>query len=218
MKGKLITLYGSNNLGKSTQIRLLAQALYQNKKDVLLVKYPIYSLKPTGPLINSIIRTESQETLNTHKMTDELSLQKLYAQNRKDFQPTLVEVLKAGINVISEDYTGTGIAWGMTRGLQRKELEKINKGLINPDIAILLDGGRFSQSAEKFHRNEGKNSDKWEEIRQIHMFRSQEVWQRNREIHQELAHIYGWKIVNANGKIEEIHREILGLVLNSEAW
>ncbi len=208
-RGKFIVLYGSNNIGKSTQIRLLAQKLLENKKDVLTIKYPLYSLKPTGPKLNKILRSEVK---NPKDVLPEEKLQEIYAQNRADFQPILLNILNSGINVIAEDYKGTGIAWGVTRGVELKKLEKMNKSFIEPDISILLDGDRFKDNAEKVHRNEGADSDKWEKIRQKHLFLPENTWELNREVHLQLAKRYGWVLVKVDGDIEAVSDKVWGVI------
>ena len=188
-RGKFIVLYAPNNLGKSTQLKLLAQKMYGSAHATLVLKYPIYSLKPTGPKINAALRFG--------KLTSELDLQKIYAKNRRDFQEQLIKLLNCGVNVIAEDYTGTGVAWAMTQNVSLATMEKVNKGLIKPDLAILLDGERFKQAVENGHRNEDAGQEKWEKCRQIHKI---------------LAKRYGWKVINANNTIENIETTIWKLV------
>ncbi len=191
MRGKFLVIYGPNNIGKSTQVRLLAKHLIDEGKQVLIVKYPIYDLSPTGPLINDVLR-------HGKKMTD-LELQTVYAQNRRDFQPVLEKILVAGIFVVAEDYTGTGIAWGTTMGLSITKLEEINKKLLQPDIAILLDGPRFIQAIEKGHKYEDGGT---------------EIWEKNRKIHLQLGERYGWLKVKVDGPAEKVHQQIWQLVSN----
>ncbi|MEK7064651.1 MAG: hypothetical protein AAB973_03540, partial [Patescibacteria group bacterium] len=88
---------------------------------------------------------------------------------------------------------------GMTSGVSREELDVFNFGLLRPDIEILLDGVRFSSGIEKKHRNEGAG---------------QEVWERNRRIHQELAREFGWVTVDANGDPEQVHGRIRDIILS----
>ena len=47
MKGKLIVLYGINNIGKTTQSDLLAEYLSKNNFDVEQIKLPDYALEPS---------------------------------------------------------------------------------------------------------------------------------------------------------------------------
>jgi thymidylate kinase len=190
-KGKFLVLYGANNLGKSKQVDMLEKALQKKGIKTVRIKYPIYDLKPTGPKINAVLR----EGL---KMPD-LDLQKLYAQNRADFEPKLESYLNAGKWVLAEDYTGTGIAWGMTWGVPLETLEKINKKLLKEDLAILLHGERFVSGIEKNHRNETNN----------------EIWEKSQKIHLELAHRYKWIKVYATRTPEEVHEDIINIIKNT---
>ncbi|MFZ2202007.1 MAG: hypothetical protein WAV56_01280 [Microgenomates group bacterium] len=188
-----IVLYGPNNLGKSKQFDLLEILWQEVGRPYARIKYPIYD-SPTGQLINRVLRpTPGDEIVSMA----EVELQAVFAQNRRWFEPTLRQLLLRG-DVLAEDYVGTGLAWGMTGGVSREELDVFNSGLLRPDIEILLDGSRFSNGVEKRHRNEGAG---------------QEVWERNRRIHQELAREFGWVIVNANGEPEEIHTRIRDVIL-----
>jgi len=207
--GKFIVIYGPNNIGKSTQAKLLCKRLLDEKNYPAYLKYPIYNLAPTGPIINEILR-QSQITMGFEKdkYTAQISrllgkkvrpeslekeIQKLYAQNRHDFQPYLLGMLKAGMTILAEDYIGTGIAWGMTRDVKLDFLEKINKSLLKPNISILLDGDRFLDGHEANHRNEDIPD---------------QVWTKNRKIYQMLGARYRWIKVNANGTIGVVQNRL----------
>lgn len=187
-RGKFIVLYGGNNLGKSRQIELLDETIQGLGHITKKIKYPVYELEPTGPKINSVLRKGVE--------MDELKVQKLYAQNRRDFEPTLRSYLARGMWVISEDYTGTGIAWGTVRGVPLKTLEKINQDLLKEDLSILLYGQRFKTGIESNHRNE--TDDK--------------IWENAQNRHLELADRYGWAKVYASRPPLEVHQDILDIV------
>lgn len=186
-KGKFIVIYGANNLGKTVQANMLIEKLKMKGKDSFYLKYPIYDLEPTGPIINSVLREGV-------KMSD-LDLQKTFAQNRKDFKDTLVGWLKEGKWPVTEDYKGTGIGWGVANGIPLETMEELNKGLLDEDLAILLDGERFTSGIERDHRHE--SGDKWEKARQVH---------------SELGKRYGWETINANQSIEKVSADIWEVV------
>ncbi len=190
MNGKLIVIYGSNNLGKSTQAKLLMQKLNQRNVKAEYLKYPIYDCEPTGPIINQIIRSGQKQTIS------ELELQQLYAQNRHDFQPQLEAKLKQATNIVAEDYIGTGLAWGVTKGADLSDLEKKNQGLLKEDGVILLDGERFLDGREMNHIHESND----------------ELMRKNRQVHLDLAKKFGWQIVDANQPVEKVHEEIWQIV------
>ena len=147
-KGLFVAIYGINNIGKSTHARRLVTRLVREGYDAVYLKYPVYDLKPTGPKINSILRSESGQ-----KVSEE-ELQTLFMQNRRDFEPTLKNYLAQGKFVVAEDYTGTGLAWGTAKGLKLGFMEDLNKGLLKEDLAILLTGKRDIRAMEKTHIHE----------------------------------------------------------------
>ncbi len=181
MRGKFITIYGINNIGKSTQAVKLIERLKQAKIDAVLLKYPIYDLEPTGPLINKILRNSEKQEIS------EAELQTLFTQNRKDFEPVLKKMLEDGKVVIAEDYVGTGIAWGTAKGLDLSWSENLNKDLLREDLAILLVGQRDLRAQEKRHIHE----------------QNEPLVKKVAENLVNLAQKYGWKIIQIQPKMED---------------
>ncbi len=218
-KGKFVVIYAANNLGKSVQTQKLVEVLKSLNYSVVYLKYPIYDLEPTGPILNTLLRnpesiepgkldtlftkyswdySDEYESLALEGKLPERILQKIFAQNRLDYETELVELLNENDIVVAEDYHGTGIAWGMTRDVPLKYLETINEKLLRPDLSILLDGKtRFLNGVESHHRNESAGDS---------------IWEKNRDIHRELAKKYNWPIVNANQSIEKVHEDIMKIV------
>ena len=190
-RGRFIVIYGSNNIGKSTQLNFLEDDWNSIGRPYTRIKYPIYTTE-TGILINRVLREDKDG--NKLHMGDE-ELQYWYAENRLQFQPELKELLKRG-DVLAEDYKGTGLAWGLTKGVSRELLDLFNAGLLEPDIAILVDSEvRFTSGVEKGHRHESAGN---------------EIWETNRRIHLELAAEFGWEVVaNANESRDKVHENIL---------
>ncbi len=150
-KGLFIAVYGVNNIGKSTHCRILSERLKREGYDVISLKYPIYDLHPTGTELNRILRGEGAQNIS------EEDLQTLFTQNRKDFEPQLRKYLEEGKIVLAEDYTGTGIAWGMAKGLSLEFMEKLNEGLLREDLSLLITGHRDVRATEKHHIHEQNN-------------------------------------------------------------
>ncbi|OGY52301.1 MAG: hypothetical protein A2951_02390 [Candidatus Buchananbacteria bacterium RIFCSPLOWO2_01_FULL_56_15] len=193
VQGNLIVLYGTNNLGKSTQAKLLVENLKRSGQRAEYLKYPIYEILPTGPKLNQILRSGEPQLIT------EVELQALYAQNRRDFQPALEKKLAGGVTMVAEDYTGTGLAWGVTKGEDLETLERQNEGLIKEDLAILLDGERFLSGKEANHLHES----------------SDELMEWCRRVHLDLAKCYGWQTVNANRTVEEVAEDVWQIVEKS---
>ena len=190
IKGKFIVLYGSNNLGKSNKARLLVENLHNYGLKAEYLKYPIYNIEPTGPKLNEILRGGTKQSIS------EIELQQLYVQNRTDYQPELEKKLDKGINIIAEDYIGTGLAWGVTKGANLSDLEQQNKDLLKEDLVILLDGERYIEAKEDNHIHE----------------QNDELMIKNRQVHLDLAKKYGWQTIEANAKIPQIAAAIWQIV------
>ncbi len=184
--GKLIVFYGINNLGKSTQAKLLVERLKANGYQAEYLKYPIYDLSPSGQMLNDYLRNANPYNLHSREA------QIMYAMNRTQYQAELIAKLKAGINVIAEDYKGTGIAWGLGAGVDEKFLKDVNSHLISEDLVFLFDGERFRQAIENNHKHEN----------------DEDLMIKVRWAHLKLREEYGWWKINANLAIEEIHEEI----------
>jgi len=187
-KGLFVVIYGSNNLGKSKQLDLLERDWAAMGRPCTRLKYPIYD-SPTGVLINRVLRGDERGRL---EMTDE-ELQFLFAEDRRQFQPQLELLLEEG-DVLGEDYTGTGLAWGLTKGVSRELLDEYNSGLLIPDVSVLLDGERFGCGIERGHRHEDGGDS---------------LWWKNREVHLDLAQELGWYVIEAHEDPEKVHENVM---------
>lgn len=170
--GRFIAIYGINNIGKTYHARRLVSRLRKAGKKAVYIKYPVYSEKPTGPMLNKILRKTGQ------KMPEE-ELQLWFVLNRYQFEPKLKKLLVKGIAVIAEDYIGTGIAWGLAKGARLASLETMNKFLVQPDVKILMDGERKLFSKEERHLHEQNDV----------------LAQKTQKIFRKLAKKYKWTIV-----------------------
>lgn len=186
MKGKFIVFYGVNNLGKTTQKDLLIKTLEAQGIDVEYLKYPIYDLEPSGPVINNYLREDNVYQLNQRE------LQLHYIINRTHYQPTLQQKLNSGIWIVAEDYTGTGIAWGIGGGVDKDYLIRMNNHLIKEDLSLYFYGERFTDGIEKGHKHENDS----------------ELTMKVALAHEELANMYNWKRIHANQSKEKVQADI----------
>lgn len=186
MRGKFIVIYGINNLGKTTQAKLLAEKINSSGLKAEYLKYPIYDIEPSGRLLNNYLREGNQYNLTPREA------QIIYALNRTQYEKELLAKLKNGINVVAEDYTGTGIAWGIGAGVDEDFLKYANSHLLKEDMAFLFDGARFKNSVENNHKHEINDS----------------LINKVRGAHIKLGKEYGWIKIDANQAIKKIHSEI----------
>lgn len=171
-----IAIYGINNIGKTYHSNLIVERLNKLGKSAVYFKYPIYSLSPSGPFLNRVLRSSKKQ-----KMSEE-ELQLWFVLNRCQFEPELKKMLADGEIVVAEDYVGTGIAWGAAKGADLKKLELMNKFLVQPDVAILMDGERKLSSKEEKHIHESDDL----------------LMQKCKKVYLKLAKKYGWEIVKVD--------------------
>jgi len=116
----------------------------------------------------------------------------IYALNRFQYQEELNRQLDAGQWIVAEDYVGTGLSWGWGAGVDLNFLELINQGLRQPDLALWLDGERFTSGIEAHHKHE----------------EDEVLITKVRNCHRELAKRYGWLKFEANQSIEALNDEL----------
>lgn len=172
-KGIFITLYGINNIGKTSHALRLVARLKKMSIPAMYLKYPVYKQKPTGPLLNKMLRSQKKQGIS------EAELQLWFVLNRYQFQPKLKKLLDQKKVIIAEDYIGTGIAWGLTKGAKFRELENMNKFLVQPDLSILIDGKRILRAKERKHIHE----------------RDDKLVRKCQRVFRRLAKRYKWNVV-----------------------
>jgi dUTP pyrophosphatase len=190
-RGKFIVLYGINNLGKTTQAKMLVHKLITHGARAEYIKYPIYDLAPSGVVLNNYLRGGNFFNLSAREA------QIFYAANRTQYEKELIKKLEAGITIIAEDYTGTGLAWGIGAGVDELFLKYINSHLLKENLAFLFDGERFTRATERGHKHETNN----------------ELLNEVRRVHLKLGKEFNWKKINANLSVEEIHQQLWSEIL-----
>ena len=188
--GKFIVFYGINNLGKSTQADILIKKLKEKKIKAEYLKYPIYDFAPTGPFINKVLRGGKKQEISEHE------LQMWYTLNRFQYEPRLKTKLEKGTWIIAEDYVGTGLSWGWTKGADLENLEAMNQPLLKEDLSIFFFGIRFLDGKEKVHLHE----------------QNDKLMEKCQKKHHILAKKYHWQKINANCTREEIANKIFKIV------
>lgn len=187
----LLTVYGINNIGKTTQCKMLTEALQEKGFKAYHLKYPNYEIQPSGPYLYEVMRNHSQTI-------SEAELQMWMTINRFQFEPELRKIISENDIVIAEDYTETAIAWGAAKGLDPQWVETINQPLIKEDHSILIDGQRSTKSIEHGHIHENQD----------------DLIQKVRTHYLQRASLKNWHVINRQERLEDTHNLILNHVLN----
>ena len=138
LAGLFITFEGGEGAGKSTQIRLLAQALQERGQDVLMTREPGGSAGAEA--VRHVILSGAAEHFGTRMEA------LLFAAARSDHVEELIRpALAAGRVVLCDRFVDSALAYqGYGRGLDLAELRQVldfATGGLLPDLVVLLEGG-----------------------------------------------------------------------------
>jgi dTMP kinase len=135
-RGRLITFEGGEGAGKSTQVRLLAQALESAGHEVLTLR------EPGSSAISESIRKILLDTKNS-ELSHQTELLLYEAARAQLVEEVIRPALMAGKIVLCDRFFDSTTAYqGYARGLDTDEIKQLNllaTGGIAPDLTIVLD-------------------------------------------------------------------------------
>lgn len=202
-KGRFISFEGSEGCGKSTQIRLLADALERDGRQVLLTR------EPGGTVVGEHIRNLLQHTPEAAAMTPEAELLLFAASRAQLVREVIRPALEQGHWVVADRFLdSTTVYQGLARGLDREAVEAVNRfavGTLLPDLTLLLDmdAAEGLARANAASRVAGQ-TDRMED-------QGLEFFAKVRQGYLELAASEGARIevIDASGGIDEVQAGIL---------
>jgi len=192
-RGRFIVIEGLDGCGKTTQMKLLAEKLRKQGKEVVETNEPTKG--PVGKLIRQVL--EKKVILPPN------ALQLLFVADRGDhLRQTVKPALSAGKIVISDRYLWSTIAYG-SLNLDKNWLLSLHRYCLYPDISIFLEVKPKICLQRIGLRGEGKT-----------IFEEEEKLSRVWQIYQWLAKKFGEDIIIVDGerKPEVISKEILNKI------
>ena len=136
MQGKFITFEGGEGAGKSTQIRLLADQLIADGKEVVLTREP--GGTPGAEAIRGLLLSGAEDKWD---VWSEVFL--IMAARRDHMQRVIEPALKAGKIVLCDRfYDSTIVYQAHTKNIDPAKLDALNEiatDQLQPDLTILLD-------------------------------------------------------------------------------
>lgn len=198
MKGKFITVEGTDGAGKTTQIELLVEYLKKAGHDVVLTR------EPGGTDISEKIRELILDVDNS-AMTD-VTEAILYAASRaQHVSEKIVPAISQGKIVICDRFVDSSLAYqGYARGLDLKLIEDINSYAVNgvePAMTLFFD----LEPQEGIKRK--KNMHSLDRIEKEKLDFHYKVY----EGYKDLMKKYPERIkqIDANKSIEDVHKDVL---------
>jgi dTMP kinase len=198
MDGLFISLEGIEGTGKSTQSRLLGEALKAHDHKIVL------TVEPGGTEISRHIREVLLDV--RHTAMDSMTELLLYAAARRQhIQEVIIPALNEGKIVITDRFSDSTMAYqGYARGLDKDLITSLDKtvtGSMRPDLTILLDmdpatGLERNRNANKVDRLELEALEFHQKVRDGFLMIAK----------QEPDRI---KIINADASPQDIHKQII---------
>ena len=194
MPGLFITFEGIDRSGKSTQAKLLAEALGEG---AVLVREP--GGTDIGERIRELLKAPD---LDMHGRTEAA----LFAAARAELVERVIRpALDAGRVVICDRYVDSSLAYqGLARGLGLKEITTLNRWAtagLQPDLTILIDvpldvAGNRETEDDRF---------------------TQEGMMLQRKVHSAYDLLYGaglhrWRRIDGNREPHDVHDDVMACV------
>jgi dTMP kinase len=188
---KFLVVEGIDGAGKSTQIKLLMEHLDERQVKFRYIHFPRTDEPFYGELIGRFLRGDFG---NLHEV-DPYLVALLYAGDRKDAAPIILEWLEKGYLVLLDRYVYSNIAFQCAKLSEKSKQEQLRNWILDleyshnkipkPDLNILLDVP-FSFTRSKLSGNrQGSERDYLKGSRDIH--------EEDLDFQQRVRNMYHWQ-------------------------
>jgi dTMP kinase len=202
LPGKFLTFEGCEGCGKTTQAKMLADALLVKAQDVVLCHQP--GGTQLGQKIRDILL--DPECADMIPITETL----LFAADRaQQVKQVIVPALKKGWIVIADRFIDSSLAYqGVGRGCGLEAVKNLNDwacGGIEPDLTVFLDL-KVTQGLQRAAGPEGHDR----------------IEQESVEFHENVRHAYSmlmrifshrYAVVDASGTEQMVHARVVDEVM-----
>ncbi|MEK6924216.1 MAG: dTMP kinase [Candidatus Micrarchaeota archaeon] len=206
MPGILIAFEGIDASGKSTQAKLLAEALRAKGRAVVLTKEPFLELPTFAGIIagaGSVKTHKDADTLDEiggYKLAPETDVFLFAADRAEHVHKVIKPALEAGKIVITDRYYPSSVAYQSVFGkLDEKWIGEVNRFAPRPDAIVLLD-----LDAEKAAERTAGGAE-----RRLARFEVLEKQKLLRQKYLEMAERGEWIVVDALQPAETVAKQVL---------
>jgi dTMP kinase len=200
MKGLLIVLEGLTGSGKKTHIRNLAEKIKALGKEVTILSFPDYD----NPIAKLTKRTD----------LDPYTQSLLFAADRQLNQQRIKALLEKGSIILCDRYCYSNYAYQSALGVDLNWLMQIEKNVIKPDLAFLIDVP-VETSIKRVQQASIEDFTKKEILNRLQ--KQREILEKIREKFLEIARTNKeteWHIIDGTKDINETLGEIWEIVKN----
>lgn len=185
-RGKIIVIEGTDKAGKTTQSRMLQEALKALGKICVVIDFPDYTT-PIGMEIRAFLDGRRDYSAEVKHL--------LFSANRWEKKKEIESMIENGTIVVMNRYYQSNLVYGVANGMDESWLLKIDKGLPKEDLTIVL---LVNPSVSK---NRAEVLDAFEGDAKLAA-----AAYRN---YVKYAKKFGWKVLDGSKSKEQVHQEIL---------
>jgi dTMP kinase len=188
-KGKIIVIEGTDKAGKTTQSRMLQEAIKALGKICVVVDFPDYTT-PIGMEIRAFLDGKRDYPPEVKHL--------LFSANRWEKKKEIESMVENGTIVIMNRYWQSNLVYGVSNGMDAGWLQRLDKGLPKEDLVLLL---LVNPSVSK---NRAEVLDAFEGDARLAA-----AAYKN---YQKFARQFKWKVLDGSKSKEQVHQEILKTV------
>lgn len=200
-RGLLIVFEGLDKSGKSTQAKLLTDALNARSMPTEICRNPNRTTN-IGQMINDYLCKKIE--LEDH------AVHLLFSANRWETVKQLKEKLNSGINLVVDRYAYSGVAYTAAKtGFDFEWCKQCDKGLPKPDFVCFMDTKLAEVDSRENFGEERYESAEFQKL----------VYQNfkllfNLDNKAEINNVHNCVLFNAKDTIENLHDAILKYILD----
>ena len=185
----IIVLEGTDKAGKTTQSRMLVEAIKAIGRDCVVVDFPDYAT-PIGMEIKAFLDGRRDYPAETKHL--------LFSANRWEKKKEIESMVESGAIVIMNRYWQSNLIYGAANGMDTDWLLKLDKGLPKEDvvIVILVNTGISTERAETL--------DTFESDKQLaaNAYRN----------YLKYAKKFGWQVIDGSKSRDQVHQQVMKAV------
>jgi dTMP kinase len=185
-KGKIIVIEGTDKAGKTTQSRMLQEALKALGKICVVIDFPDYTT-PIGMEIRAFLDGKRDYSSEVKHL--------LFSANRWEKKKEIESMAESGTIVIMNRYYQSNLVYGVSNGMDEGWLMRLDKGLPKEDmtLVLLVNPATSKKRAEVLDAFEG----------------DAKLAAAAHKNYIKYARKFGWKVLDGSKSKEQVHAEIL---------
>jgi dTMP kinase len=188
-KGKIIVIEGTDKAGKTSQSRMLAEALKVSGKVCVILDFPDYTT-PIGIEIKAFLEGKRDYPPEVKHL--------LFSANRWEKKKEIESMLENGTIIVMNRYWESNLVYGVANGMDVNWLLRLDRGLPKENIVLVVLVNP-SISARRAEMQDAFESDP-------------QLAAKAYENYLKFAKQFRWRIIDGSKSKEQVHQDIMKII------